>query len=195
MQPNPHPTITDRRIGRATQLGELDGEPDPTCAGWDRFATSPATDELCALVPGGCRPRPSHTRSMQIIWAIPCRYGEQLDGLGNLLGAGLDVFFPSSIPCNIAFGLAINIRVPEDELGSTEEIRVEILDPEMGSIAGTSITFRPEDYSRRPGARQPTFMEMIPVQINGVERYGQYTLNLLLQDRAHTIPLFVEPQR
>jgi hypothetical protein len=128
---------------------------------------------------------------VQIAWAIPCRYAEELSGLGNFLGAGLDVFRPSGLPAQIRVALAVNLVVPEYELGTDEEITVEVLDPSMNVAPGPTLNVRLDDYASRPAGRRPSTMAVVIVELTAPE-YGQYTVNLRLQDRVTPVTLFVE---
>lgn len=127
---------------------------------------------------------------MQIRWAIPCRFAEVREGVGNFLGTGWDTVRVEDLPRQITFSVAINATVPEHELGLEEEISVEILDPAMEASDGGRIAVRLDDYPQRPPGRQPSFQVVVGVALEAAA-YGQYSVNLTLQDRVTTVPIFV----
>ncbi len=128
---------------------------------------------------------------MQIAWAIPCRYAEiSADGQGTFLGAGIDVKRADSVPTTVAVALAVNVLVPEHELGRDSTIAVELLDPGMRAAVGPSVDVVLHDYEHRPAGRQPSVMAVITLEFEA-PRHGQYTINLRLDDRVTSVPIFV----
>jgi hypothetical protein len=128
---------------------------------------------------------------MRISWAIPCRYAEELNGLGNLLGAGWDVFRPATLPTELSIGLAVNVVVPEHELGVEQTMNIETIDPTMVITTVADVPFMIEDYAHRPPARQPSRLHVFSLALIA-EQYGIYTVNLRLQDNAVPVQIFVE---
>ena len=110
--------------------------------------------------------------------------------MGNFLGVGLDVMRYQSVPATIGIGLAVNVLVPEHELGEQRTIVVEILDPEMLVSDGAEFPMKLDDYEHRPEGRQPSTMTVISLRFEA-DQYGQYTINLRLGDRITSVPIFV----
>jgi hypothetical protein len=128
---------------------------------------------------------------VQIAWAIPCRYVEiSADGQGTFLGAGVDVMRTASVPTTVTAALAVNVLVPEHELGQSGTITVELLDPGMRAAVAPSVDVVLHDYEHRPEGRQPSVMAVITLEFEA-PRYGQYTINLRLDDRVTSVPIFV----
>lgn len=58
---------------------------------------------------------------MNIDWVIPCRYLEVHDGLGTLVGAGIDTYWIPELPTAVQVLLAIRLLGTADELDPDEE--------------------------------------------------------------------------
>ena len=127
---------------------------------------------------------------MQIAWALPCRYAELNDGLGTFVGVGSDVMRHPSVPVTVTVALAINVLVPEHELGTEGTVAVEVLDPGMRAAPGPGFAVLLDDYEHRPEGRQPSVMAVATFGFEA-PRYGQYTINLRLGDRVTSVPIFV----
>jgi hypothetical protein len=135
--------------------------------------------------------RTGDTPTMRIAWAIPCRYAEiSAEGQGTFLGAGVDVMRTERVPTTVTAALAVNVLVPEHQLGQQGTISVEVLDPRMRVAVGPSVDVLLNDYEHRPEGRRPSVMAVITLEFKAPQ-YGQYTINLRLADRVTSVPIFV----
>ena len=73
---------------------------------------------------------------MKVEWALACRYAEIHDGLGTLIGAGIDNLGVPGFPAQVQVVFAIRLTVSPTEGGQVHGIRLRILDDHLNQFGG-----------------------------------------------------------
>jgi hypothetical protein len=130
---------------------------------------------------------------MRIGWAIPCKYLEVHDGLGTLIGAGANHYAVAEFPTTLSVWIAVQVHGHRSEVDADHSLVIQPLGPDMESCApGLELGFR---FPAERAPNEPDGWEvgaLIPTLITfEAEDPGTYTLQLNLDDKTTTIPLFV----
>ena len=128
---------------------------------------------------------------MNIDWLIPCRYLEIHDGLGTLIGAGIDTFTVPALPAQIQVVIAMRLTGTADELDPSIDhpIRSVVRGPDdtvISDVEGVG-------QFGAPGAR-PDWLTgiIIPSAVLFVaEQEGAYTFEFSVDQAQAAIPLHV----
>jgi hypothetical protein len=128
---------------------------------------------------------------VNIDWVIPCRYVEVHDGLGTLVGAGIDTYWLPELPAPIQVFLAVRLLATAEELESaTEHVSAtrirnpsgDLLDEARGEIVIAGEVTRPDWLV---GLTIPAV-----VQFDATEE-GAYMIELDVDDASKSIPIHV----
>ena len=128
---------------------------------------------------------------MNIDWIIPCRYLEVHDGLGTIIGAGIDTIWLPELPAPIQVLLAVRLLVTPDEMSSEEPHVVanrirnpdgEVLVETRGEMMIGGDVTRPEWLI---GATIP-----VVLQFEAVDQ-GAYMIELDVDDATKSLPIHV----
>lgn len=130
---------------------------------------------------------------MRIGWAIPCKYLEVHDGLGTLIGAGANHYAVAEFPTTLSVWVAVQVHGHRSEVEADHGLAIQPLGPDMEPCGA------PLDMGFRfPAQRAPNEPEgwevgaLIPTLITFVaEDRGTYTLQLNIDDKTTTVPLYV----
>lgn len=72
---------------------------------------------------------------MRVDWATLSRYAESVGGLATMVGAGIDTYFPPSLPAPIVLPLTVQLRGRQEELGEQDHfVSFRILDSNLEQI-------------------------------------------------------------
>jgi len=134
---------------------------------------------------------------MRIGWAIPCKFLEVHDGLGTLIGAGANHYGLSEFPTTLNVWIAIQVHGHRTEVDADHSLVIQPLGPDMEPCAqALDLGFR---FPVERAPNEPDGWEvgaLIPTLISfEAENQGTYTLQLTLDDKTTTIPLYVRDDR
>jgi hypothetical protein len=112
----------------------------------------------------------------------------------NILGTGMNVFRPSSLPSQLQLVVALNILAREDELGQQQILEGQILGPDMEPAADPLTMPLQIDGSptKPPGWEQNSIFPLGVVFEAQLE--GTYTIQFSIEGRQQpSVGLYVAP--
>ena len=128
---------------------------------------------------------------MTIDWIIPCRYLEVHDGLGTIIGAGVDTYWLPELPAPIQVLLAVRLLTTPEEIESAEPhvVSNRIRRPDGGLLAETTGEITVGGEVTRPGWLAGS---MIPVVLQfEAQDEGAYMIELDVDDASKSLPIHV----
>ena len=132
------------------------------------------------------------SEAMRVDWAIPCRYAEINGGLATIVGAQVDAVRVSEFPARVGTWLAMRLVFGDEETSAGHEVRLKILDPQLGESGETqtSLTLGPPNPQKAPGWEGSHLMATF-VQFDA-ESDGTHTFEVYVDGRHQaTLPFSI----
>jgi hypothetical protein len=103
--------------------------------------------------------------------------------MANILGSGMNVFRPASLPAQLQLVVALNVLAREDELGQEQQLEGVILGPDMEPASDTlSMPLRIDaNPAKPPGWEQNAIFPLMVVFEAQLE--GTYTIQFSIDGR------------
>ena len=128
---------------------------------------------------------------MNIDWIIPCRYLEVHDGLGTIVGAGIDTYWLPELPAPIQVLLAVRLLATPEEITSAEPHVAgnRIRKPNGDILTETRGEVMLEAEVTRPGWLVGATIPVI-LQFDATDE-GAYMIELDVDDASKSLPIHV----
>jgi hypothetical protein len=123
---------------------------------------------------------------VNIDWVIPCRYVEEHDNLGTIIGAGIDTYWVPKLPTTIQVVLAVRIVAMAEEFGEEHAAMNRVRDTRgelLSEVPGTLTLSGEGNPDWLTGIILPTVVELEATD------EGVYTIEHEIDGSAKALPI------